>query len=361
MKKIYPILILLLLTSLRSFSQGCIAIKSTGGVCNMLDEPDGTEATGGWIFNTNVRYYRSFRHFIGKQEQYQRIASGNNVINHGYTQDLALTRVFNDRWSFLIDLPVISNTRSSLYEHGGKDRHLTSSFGVGDTRLAAYVWALDPKKSKNFNIQFGLGIKLPTGNDKYEDYFYNGPNNTKQLGPVDQSIQLGDGGTGITTEVNTFYHLSSSYNLYANFYYLISPEEVNGVSTGRGNAPSASAVANGSDVMSVPDQMMLRGGLSYAVKHFIFSAGARYESIPVHDLIGGSNGFRRPGYIFSGEPGIIYEFKKFTLDAFVPIAIIRDRTQSVPDLLTTRLTGTATHGDAAFADYAVNIGLAFKL
>ncbi len=35
-------------------------------------------------------------------------------------------------------------------------------------------------------------------------------------------------------------------------------------------------------------------------------------------------------------------------------------TQSVPDEITTALTGKYTQGDAAFANYSVNIGAAFK-
>jgi hypothetical protein len=359
MRKIYLCLLLTSFLSFKGFTQGCVAIKSTGGFCSLLDDPEGTDHNGGWIFNTNARYYKSFRHFVGKSEQYQRIEQGTNVINHAFTQDLALTRVFNSRWSAAIDIPVIWNTRSSLYEHGGSQRHSTSSFGIGDTRLTGYVWLLDPHKFMKFNIQLGLGVKLPTGPYNHQDYF--GPTGAQILGPVDQSIQLGDGGTGATVEVNSFYHLTSSFNLYGNFYYLINPRETNGVSTTRGGTPSAATIANGSDVMSVPDQMMIRAGASYSVNKFVFSAGVRDECLPVHDLIGGSNGFRRPGYIISAEPGVVYSFKKVKVYAFVPIAIIRDRTQSVPDKIRTQLTGVYSQGDAAFADYAINIGLSFKL
>jgi len=45
------------------------------------------------------------------------------------------------------------------------------------------------------------------------------------------------------------------------------------------------------------------------------------------------------------------------LPAGVPVALVRNRTQSVPDKITTKLTGNTTHGDAAFADYVVNIGM----
>lgn len=96
------------------------------------------------------------------------------------------------------------------------------------------------------------------------------------------------------------------------------------------------------------------------IKKFNFSLGLRDDCLPVHDIVGGSDGFRRPGYILSAEPGVTYEFKGFALYAYMPIAIIRDRTQSVPDIRTTEITGNYTHGDAAFADYVVNIGATFK-
>jgi hypothetical protein len=73
--------------------------------------------------------------------------------------------------------------------------------------------------------------------------------------------------------------LSRKLSMYANFYYLINPKEVNGTSTARGGTASASAIANGSDVMSVPDQLMLRGGFNYSTDKFTFSAGLRNECI----------------------------------------------------------------------------------
>jgi len=345
----------------RANAQGCVAIRSTGGLCTMADHPDESGDEPSWLFNTNNRYYRSFRHFVGKAEQYQRIEKRTNVINHSYTQDLTLTRNFNSRWSAAIDIPVLANSRSSLYEHGGSQRALTHSFGLGDIRLTAYSWLLNPATSHKGNIQVGGGIKLPTGADDYQDYFSNvGPNGGKRLGPVDQSIQLGDGGTGITAEVNAYYNITPKLGFYGNFYYLINPRDVNGTSTARGGTASAASVAVTNDVMSVPDQYMIRGGLSLATGDFDFSAGVRDECLPAHDLVGGSDGFRRPGYIFSAEPGITYRKKKFSVYAYVPIAILRDRTQSVADIRTTNNTGIYTHGDAAFSDYSLNIGASFR-
>ena len=357
MQKHLLVAITMSILSLQSNAQGCVAIRSTGGMCTM-DHADTSSSK--WLFNANNRYFNSFRHFVGTVEQTQRADLGTEVINNAYTLDLAITRNINKRWSVSFDMPILYNTRSSLYEHGGKERHMTSSYGLGDVRFSVYDWILDPVKYRRGNVQVGLGIKLPTGDYKYQDRFYTTTPGVTIIGPVDQSIQLGDGGTGFTTEINAYFNLSHTINLYGNFYYLISPREQNGVSTARGGTPSASAVANQSDVMSVPDQMMIRGGANFIVDKFTFSAGLRNECLPVHDLIGGSNGFRRPGYIISAEPGITYAFKKINLYAYVPIAVTRNRMQSVPDKISTALNGKYTQGDAAFADYTVNIGMSIK-
>ena len=108
----------------------------------------------------------------------------------------------------------------------------------------------------------GLGLKLPTGDYNYKDYNYNvGPNGTKELRPVDQSIQLGDGGTGITLELNAFYSILHNLSVYGNFYYLSNPREQNGTRTYR---ETLSANLANEAIMSVPDQYMLRTGINYS-------------------------------------------------------------------------------------------------
>ncbi|HVV03191.1 MAG TPA: hypothetical protein VHC96_03170 [Puia sp.] len=359
MRKFFLSLLTLILITVaeKTSAQGCVAIRSAGGFCGAGEGH--IDTTSKWQLSVNNRYFKSFRHFIGTDEQKQRMAQQTEVINHQYTTDVTIYRLINPRWSIMLDMPIEANTRSSLYEHANLGRFQTHSFGVGDMRLAVYSWLLDPVKMPKGNVQIGLGIKLPTGAYNYQDYFHL-TDSTKRLGAVDQSIQLGDGGTGLTLEVNAFYSFSSQFSFYGNFYYLSNPREVNSTSTARGGTASASAVKNGSDVMSVPDQFMWRAGFNYMVSHFTLSAGVREECLPVHDLVGGSNGFRRPGYIISAEPGVTYSVGKVSVYGFVPVAIVRNRTQSVPDMITTQLTGKTTHGDAAFADYAINIGLNYR-
>ncbi|HEY2350040.1 MAG TPA: hypothetical protein VGH64_13550 [Puia sp.] len=349
---------ILIVVAEKTNAQGCVALKSNGGFCTMSQHHQADSAAK-WMLIANNRYFKSYKHFVGTDEQKQRTEQGTNVINHQYTLDLTVLRILNPRWSLLFDLPIEINSRSSLYEHSNVGRFTTHSAGIGDMRLAAYYWLLNPEKMPRGDVQLGLGVKLPTGKYNVQDNFHTSDSTTR-LGPVDQSIQLGDGGFGVTFELNAFYDLSTALTLYGNVYYLANPREQNGVSTARGGTPSSGAVANGSYVMSVPDQYLIRAGITMAEKRFIFSLGVRDECLTVHDWIGGSNGFRRPGYIISVEPGIIYRVNKLSLYAFVPVAIVRNRTQSVPDMISSGTSGKNVHGDAAFSDYAVNLGVTLR-
>lgn len=369
MKNILSLLIIsifIINISNKALAQGCVAIKGNGASC-MMPHPEKTNQAG-WMFTSGFRYFKSFRHFSGTEENKDRLIQGTEVINHSATLDISLTRILNDRWSIMLDAPIISNARSSLYEHGlvngvyiKKERHSTHSFGLGDMRLAVYRWMLDPLKSTKGNIQLGLGIKLPTGDDDFKDYWYNvGPNGTKELRTVDQSIQLGDGGTGFTLEANTFYNFKSNFGVYGNFYYLSNPREQNGVRTYR---ETLSASLANEAICSVPDQYMARAGFNYSfnyVKGLSIAAGARLEGIPVYDIIGGSGDFRRPGYVWSVEPTLNYAFKKCNLFASVPVAFVRNRTQSVTDKENSKTSNKFVRGDAAFADYTINVGFSTR-
>jgi hypothetical protein len=356
MKRNYILIFIVIVSSSlqKIYSQGCVAIKGTAGVCSRP-----TDAKG-WEMNFTTRYFKSYKHFVGDEEQKQRVEEGSQVINHSFEMDITATRIIDSRWALAFVLPVMNFSRSSLYEHDGKTRHSTQSFGIGDMRLAVYRWMFDPMKSHHGNLQLGLGVKLPTGNYNYQDYFFK-KEDSLVLGPVDQSIQPGDGGTGLTFELNTFYNFNHKLGVYANTYYLLNPREVNGTSTARGGTSSATAKKYNTDVMSVPDLFMARGGAAYMVNQFTFSGGIRIEGLPSSDLIGGDRGFRRPGYIISAEPAITWVTKKASVNLAVPVALYRNRTQSDADKRQTAETGIYRHGDAAFADYLISVGVTFRL
>ena len=362
MKKLYIILVLLItIFNQKLFAQGCVAIRSNGGMCTM-EHPAEKGGSKGWQVNSAFRYFKSYKHFRGTEEQFERQHLGTEVINWSSSLDLSVLRQFNNRWSLGIGIPLVYNDRSSLYEHGRTERHMSSSYGIGDMRLTAYRWMLDPNTSKSGNFQLGLGVKLPTGNYNFKDNFYNvGPGKTEQERPVDQSIQPGDGGFGIVTEFNGYVSIDNQLSFYTNLYYLLNPRETNGTRTYR---ETLSARLANEAFMSVADQYMARFGVNCRFdkfpKNLSVAGGFRIEGIPVYDLVGKSDGFRRPGYVASFEPGLNYFVKKLNFFATVPIALIRNRTQSFTDRENTITQGRFINGDAAFADYSINAGFSVK-
>jgi hypothetical protein len=326
-----------------------------------MDHLGDAESGKSWMLNVNNRYFKSFRHFVGTEEQEQRVEDGTDVRNYAYSADISITRNFTRRFSASIAIPFNHNVRTSLYEHGGQARYKTNSAGLGDISLTAYTMMFDPAKGGKGNIQLGLGVKLPTGNYKYKDKFHTSGGSEVE-GPVDQSIQLGDGGTGIRAEMNAHYSFSSRVNIYSTFFYMANPRERNGVSSARGGTPSAAAIAYTTDIMSVPDQYMIRAGVNVTHRNVTMAMGVRDEGLPAHDMIGGNRGFRRPGYIISADPGIIVKAAggKANIYAYCPVALVRNRTQSYPDELRSKATSTNYKGDAAFSDYTLNVGMSLS-
>lgn len=360
MKNLYKITgaLCLLLISFFANSQGCVAIRSG---CGANIGGGALLSKGQWQTGANFRYFHSYKHFRGAHEETYRVEEGSEVINDSYFLDLQLSYGLSDRLSANFTLPFVYHLRSSMYEHGGNpeeddpatteneswpgDRNSTSSQGLSDIRFGLSYWLFDPASSSNLSI--GLGAKLPSGDYRAEDNFYNqGDNNDETiLSGVDQSIQPGDGGFGATFELQGFHTLTDNITLSGSFYYLINPREYYTLET-RGRSRD----------FSVPDQYAVRlGALSMLPIHgLFFYGGARMEGVPSSDLIGGDEGFRRPGYAISLEPGLSYGIRNTSFNLTVPIAIERNRTKSYSDKQSGR------HGDAAFADYLINFGFAFR-
>jgi len=351
--KQYLVLLLFFLTTNALSAQGCVAIRGNSG-CGGSFGNSANLMGGEFNIQTGYRYFKSFRHFRGDHEETNRVDEGTNVINHSNFLDLSISYGITDRLYAEMNIPYTWNARSSLYEHGGNglgDRHETSSQGVGDFRFSVGYWLFEPGK-KNFNYSLGLGLKLPTGRYDYTDTFYNqGPNDDQNIeGVVDQSIQPGDGGKGFTVDIRGYHSLSDNFGLSVNIYYLFNVTETNGVLT-----------RNGRSEFSSPDQFAVRLGSYYsALSGFNAYLGGRIEGVPSSDLIGGSAGYRRPGYAVSVEPGIGYFKHNYSIFASVPIALYRNRTQSYEDKQRTAETGVYRIGDAAFADYLVNVGISYR-
>jgi hypothetical protein len=326
--------------------------------------PDSTQSKT-WQFSLNYRYFRSYKHFRGKEEEKNRVQEGSEVINNDNSLLLGISYTVNNRWSVSAVIPYLSIDRSSLYEHYGNPsasnptinpRFHTQARGVGDVRISAYYSLL---QKRNINLTLGLGVKLPTGNYNTKDFFHRKDSEGQDslvYRIVDQSIQLGDGGLGVILEFDASYYFNQKFSVYGTGLYMSNPRNTNGVlrsATLTNNIP-------GSNEFSIVDQFVFRLGARYNVKRFEFGLGGRYEGIPSEDLIGKSEGFRRPGYIISIEPSIAYHTGNHTFGINLPVALQRNRVQNTIDKERTKLSGTYTIGDAAFADWLVSINYSYR-
>ena len=207
-------------------SQGCIAIRNLTGF-GQFSLPDYNQEPVKWLINANARYSEFHKTYAGSEEV--PVPEADQPYSNTFILDFAITRFYDKGWSVTVDIPIMNGMRRTFQEHGGpagdRVKHTTSSFGISDIRISGYKWLFDVTEAHRGNIQVGLGLKLPTGDHEYEDFFYK-PDRVSA--PVNPTIQLGDGGTGITAEVNAFITLSKLISLYANAFYLLSPREMNG-------------------------------------------------------------------------------------------------------------------------------------
>jgi hypothetical protein len=354
--------ILYLLFNSDATAQGCVAIR------NMALGDAFSQESKTWQFSANYRYFHSYKHFVGKEEQTQRIENKNNVINNDHSIILGGNFTLNNRWSFGLSVPFMYINRSSLYEHygngAGNPRFNTTSSGLGDIRFITNYRLIDQSK---FKLQLGAGFKLPTGDYKAGDFFHRrGSQGQDSLTyrVVDQSIQPGDGGFGLIAGIDLVYKASDKLSVYANGMYLSNPRNTNGVQ----RSTTLTRDANGnflplSNEFSVVDQYIVRAGARYRVTNAIeASLGGRIECIPSHDIIGREDGFRRPGYVASVDPAIFYFKGNHVFGLNVPVALVRDRTRSYIDIQRgIGSDGKPVHGDAAFADFLVSVSYAFKI
>lgn len=315
-----------------------VGVRCAGGD-ESSSKDDGFFKRDRWQLSIGFRKQRSHRHFVGTEEQKERAEQGTEVVNNIYLYDVALTYEINHRFNVTAAIPVMDASRRR-----GTSPQIFHSFGFGDLSVMGRMWLFKEPSESPRNISFGIGIKFPTGKSNATDTVLAGNGRTVTQ-VVDQSIQLGDGGWGIPLDVQAYKRVGKT-TVYASAVYLLNPRDTNGVPTGR-SRPSES-------IMSVADQYLARVGVSRPIpktRQWAYTIGWRIEGVPVRDLIGKSNGFRRPGYGMAIEPGVQYFRQRDTWSVTVPIAAGRNRKRSVSDILV-----GSRGGDAAFADYMILVG-----
>lgn len=295
-----------------------------------------------WEGSLTYRYLATGKGYIGDKVWANSDAIVARTWVHSF--DVEATYAITPRYRVSLTLPFTHSERSSVLDHDGT-RHTTRAGGLGDARIVGHAWLLDPSEERNGNISFGIGVKAPTGDAEATDTFYKptGP----EIRPVDQAIQPGDGGWGIQLELMAYQKIVEGLYGYVSGAYLINPREQNDAYT---TTPYPTGPSGAVRQLSVPDQYVGRAGVSYEVwptKGIAVSFGGRIDGVPTRDLVGGSEGFRRPGYAISVEPGVSWRHRSNSINLFTPVMVMANRQKNIYD------DRYGTHGAAAFADFLI--------
>jgi hypothetical protein len=322
----------------QAFAQGCVAAHSNQRTFGQLVWTDkGGSVSPVWQHNLTIdigyRVFNSNKYFQGSKE----IARPTAVENHQNIFDIGVEYRVSPRWSLIADIPVYNGTRNQIYPPVG----IFQVSGLGDVTVGAQSWIFRPPTENGGNVAVNASVKLPTGiDDATGSGLYKG-----QIvkATADQSLQPGDGSWGFNVGTEGYKPVWRSAAVYEQANYLFNPRNTNGVATFRSQP--------GQGVMSVTDQYLYRAGLSQGVpkvRGLAVSLGVRGEGVPVRDLLGGSDGFRRPGSIVSLDPGLMFAYKRDVVSINGPWALYRDRPSSVPEI-----QNNTINGDAFFADYTI--------
>jgi hypothetical protein len=361
-------------------AQGCVAVRQMGGQ-NMNSSNSYNLDKGEFQVGANYRYFHSWRHFVGTEEQLHRQTTngghdangkerGNAVNIYSHAVDLNISYGLTDRIQLNATLPYVNNERSQVLRQvtpvKDTSRYSVYAKGIADLRLSVNYWVVDPKKAEKGNVMIGLGVKLNNGS---HDEMDNAPQTDGTIKNVvmDQAIQPGDGGVGFSVELQAFRKLTGRLYGFANGYYLFNPRESNGTFK---SGPKAGL--EGYEIYASPDQYFGRAGFMAAVdkkENFTVSLAGRFEGIPAYDAFGGQVAYRRPGYVIAVEYGLSYRIGKHGLSLFIPYNIVKNRIQSAADIASQNLQNSVitdpskyvhVQGDAAFADYSINVGYSYR-
>ena len=300
-----------------------------------------------WEIGVAYRRLTADEWLVGRSVQEEKAPFGQPLFLDINSVDFSASYGVSDRVSVNAWVPFSHGAHSRDYADGA--RHEVSAGGLGDVTVSGLGWLWNPRTHASGNVAAGLGIKTPSGKHDVTDDWYIQGGSIRHT--VDQSIQLGDGGWGVLLQAQAWRQIAGSTSAYGFASYLMSPRNMTDVV----QAPAGTF----SQVhVSVPDVFQTRAGIGFPLSSRLGLAatvGGRFESIPMGDLIGGSDGFRRPTLIGYADLGLTMSRGRTSFSLNVPIRVFADFRASDLD----RQMGTPGGGD--LADYLLLAGYTFRL
>jgi hypothetical protein len=279
-------------------AQGCAPSRYTSPTLGALAGGDGDIylSKGTWQLGLGYRYVSSDQLIVGRGPRNDLAPGGNPSKVHSQSLTTSFVYGVSDRLSLAVSAPISRGRLEFTYPDGL--RHQNTSAGLGEVSVAANYWlrnahALQP----GGNVAVSLGVKAPTGKNDVSGTFWKADGTSVDF-PVNQAIELGDGGWGYIVGVKGFRPLFERSYLYGGGTYIVNPKKITDVARSPGSPVRWAA----------PDTWDASAGLSTLVSTplgLTLNLGALAYGTPRRDVIGGrDDGQRLPMMVVYTSPGI---------------------------------------------------------
>ena len=254
---------------------------------------------GEWQVTTSYLRFYSDKHYIGEARNFA-ITPYAGPVNIRNQFNLDLTYALTTRWNISLDVPVQfqSYDLHRVVAASGSTQPVpvnTGANGIGDITLRGGYWLLSTEHARG-NTSSRSALQMPTGNDAATSLVYG------RAVPVDISVQPGSGGwlgcarrtgfpilpPGFDLRSGDLPHRPARHHRDSAFFSAL-------------NSPTTT------NVNSSTDQYFAEFGAGLNLRPRWLSPGCRLpptrmSGVPVRDLIGASDGFRRPANLQISRP-----------------------------------------------------------
>ncbi len=268
---------------------------------------------GEWKLRISFLRFVSDKHYIGTERNLA-LTAYTGPVNIRNQFNIDLTYALTPQWNFSLDVPVQFQTYDlhRVFPESGSTEPVpinTGANGLGDITLRAGYWLLSTEHAKG-NVFVSMGLEMPTGKSDATSLVYG------RAIPVDISVQPGNKAWAVVPTVEAFrsYRWASLYGVAT---YLIDPRNTTGT---RAFFPLLRS-PNTSTVNSSTDQYFAEFGASFRTpwRRVSPTISYRFSGVPVEDLFGPSDGFRRPANLQYIAPGVDFHLRGQVLSLAVPM------------------------------------------
>ncbi len=281
-----------------AFAQGCVCQRqNAGGYAG----DNAYLKEGDWLFGVTYQEFTSDRHYQGTTFMPALTAKGPTNIQNA--MDVSASYAVSNRLDLSLEAPFLFTSYTLYRVPPGSPAGTAASYGathssgLGDMTLRASWWARSTYQAKQ-NVAFSLGIQAPTGAAGMTDTIYG------RVVPEDVSVQPGSKSWAPSAGVKGFRDFGP-LAVFGSGVYLFNPRGTTGVTTFFGSLSNP----NNKQVNSAADQYLFQFGTAVKPwrRHKKWPAPTvsyRISGVPINDVFGPSNGFRRPADIQFIEPGV---------------------------------------------------------